>query len=320
MIQLYEKPQTEENQMYYFILNPTAKSKGTDDTWQYTSRTLQQQGIPYRLCATQYSGHAGRLARDISTEDPHATIVVIGGDGSIHEVINGLENPGSVTLGVIPAGSANDFSKGMGISHDPRKALAAILHPSKTIKMDVGRISGGSSGNNRFCVSAGIGFDAAVCHEALSSPIKDALNRVNAGMLTYSLIAAKQIALYEPGPCEIRLDGERRFHFSRVFFIAVMNQRYEGGGLMMTPDAKPDDGVLNVFICSNMPKSKLIVCLPTAKFGKHVNIKGTHFLKGRSVEILCDRERPIHLDGESGGKSRTLKAGFESEKINVIVR
>lgn len=303
--------------MFYFIINPSSKTKSSRAIWQHVNQVLHQRGIPHHVCATRYPGHASELARSVSRSDPNADIIVLGGDGTIHEVLNGLENLDTVTLGVIPTGSANDFCSGMGIPSDPSRALAAILHPVRKTSLDIGRITSASR-TSRFAVSAGIGFDAAVCHEAISSPVKSTLNALHAGPLTYSVIAARQIALYVPGASEIRLDGDRHFRFPDTYFIAVMNQRFEGGGLMMAPNARPDDGVLDVFVCSGISRSRLIASLPAVKYGRHAGLKGAHFLKCRRIEILMDRRRPVHADGESGGVSRTLTADFEPAKLSVI--
>ena len=98
-----------------------------------------------------------------------------------------------------------------------------------------------------------------------------------------------------------------------------MNQKYEGGGFMMTPDASPCDGLLNVFICCGISNLRLVTALPLTRKGKHTRVPGIHFLKGRTISIRADRDVPIHLDGESGGVHEILNAGIENEKLKVLV-
>jgi YegS/Rv2252/BmrU family lipid kinase len=304
--------------MLYFILNPASHSAEKTTVWSQVQTRLHQQAIPYRVFATRYAGHAGRLAEEISGRDPQAVIICIGGDGSLHEILNGLLNLSTVTFGVIPNGSGNDFARGMKIPADPDRALDAILSRQRIVPMDLGLLKTGGR-SHRFGVSAGIGFDAAVCQESVSSSIKDTLNLAGIGELSYTAIALRQILLYQPGPMEIDLDGDRHFRFRDVFFTCIMNQKYEGGGLMMTPDARPDDGVLDLMVVGDgLTKPQLVSALPLARTGRHVRYPHIHFLKCRKLTITADKKRPVHLDGESGGMENILSAEILPEKLRVI--
>lgn len=306
--------------MYYFIINPKSHSAEKVTVWSQVHQVLHQRGIPYRVIATKYKGHAEKIAYDISSHDPHATIICIGGDGSIHEVLNGLTNLESITFGVIPNGSGNDFARGMHLYTEPKRALEAILHPGLVIPMDLGFLRIGDK-IQRFGVSSGIGFDASICQEALSSPIKDALNSIHLGNFTYGAIALKQILIYQPGAMEVNLDGGRHFQYPDVFFISIMNQKYEGGGFMMAPEAKPDDGILDLFVVGDgVTRAELVSALSLTRFGKQVHFPHVHFLKCTSAEIRTDTDRPVHLDGESGGIHSCITAGILPEKLKVIVR
>lgn len=303
--------------MYYFILNPNSHSSGKDDIWNKIAKILRQREIPYKVFASRYPGQAREISASISERDPAAVIIAIGGDGTVHDILCGLKNLSTVTLGLIPTGSGNDFARGMHIPTDTEKALSAILKPEKTVKMDVGCIS--STDNcMRFGVSCGIGFDASVCHEALSSPIKDSLNAVGLGNLTYASIAAKQLLLYEPGRMTLELDGGRYISYPKAFFAAVMNQKYEGGGLMLTPDARPNDRVLNICVCGDMNRAEILAMLPATFAGRHTHLSKVHLLKCKSVTIHTDQPRPVHLDGESGGIRREIKVSLEPDTLKVI--
>lgn len=303
--------------MLYFILNPKAQSKGSGEVWPEISRVLHQQAIPHQVLATRYEGHAGELARAVSEKDPLATVVAVGGDGSIHEIISGLTNLSTVTLGVIPCGSANDFARGMGIPSEIGRALRTLLDRAHVVRIDLG-IAEKDGRKSRFAVSCGIGFDAAVCHEALASRMKDSLNGLGLGRLTYSAIAAKQIALYEPETVTIETDGGRSFRFDDVYFVAAMNQRCEGGGLMLTPKARPDDGVLDLFVCGGLTRAGLIGSIPATRTGSHTHIPGPRYLRCRTAVIRTGKPRPIHLDGESGGIGNALSVSLLPERLQVI--
>ena len=301
---------------YYFILNPNAKSGGSDSVWNHIEKALRMESLPYKSFVTEHPGHGTQIAASITGHDPEATVIAVGGDGTIHDILCGLKNLDTVTFGVIPSGSGNDFARGMGILRRTEPAISAILRPKSFTKMDVGRLT--DRPELRFGVSAGIGFDASICHEALHSRIKNVLNTLRAGNLTYALLALKQAAFYKPGPMTVILDDTARYDFRSVFFAAIMNQPYQGGGLQLSPDADPSDQYLDVFICGDISRLKLLTFLPTAYGGKHTQLKGLHFLRGRKVQIIADKSRPVHLDGESGGFSRTLNAEICPEQLRVI--
>ena len=207
--------------MYYFILNPSSQSKGAGNTWSIIIKELRKRNISYKVYSTHYKGHATDIARQITRHDPHAVIVAVGGDGTIHDILCGLCNINTITFGVIPSGSGNDFARGMNISMSTEDAVRAVLAPRRYVQMDVGTIK---DTNFRFGVSCGIGYDASVCHEALESPIKDFLNRIGLGQLTYSVIALKQIFMYPPCAMTIDLDDGRHLQYKKAYCAAVMNQ------------------------------------------------------------------------------------------------
>ncbi len=304
--------------MYYLIQNPSSHSSGTDKVWGTALGILRRRGIPFREFTTGHPGHATELAEEITSGDPEAVVVVVGGDGTIHEVLNGLRNLSTVTFGVIPRGSGNDFARGMNIPVRTEDAVLSIIERNRVVRMDIGCIRT-KGGTERFGVSAGIGFDASVCHEALASPIKQKLNGFGAGSLTYSVIAAKQIALYKTCTVSIETDGDRRFTFPDVYFTAVMNQPYEGGGCKMVPGASATDGILDVILVNRIPRAVLVAALPLTRVGGHTKVPGVHFLRCRSLEIRTSGERPIHLDGESGGLGDSLSVSLLPEKLQVIV-
>ncbi|MEE3420612.1 MAG: diacylglycerol kinase family protein [Lachnospiraceae bacterium] len=304
--------------MDYFILNPKAHSSQSTLLWPAIHQRLHQTATPYKVCATEYEGHATVLARDISENDPDATIVVVGGDGSVHEVINGLTHLDTVKLGVIPHGSGNDFVNGLHIPTDPEFALNAILSPRKMKRIDLGCLEADGK-KSLFGVSCGIGMDASICEEALSSPIKDTLNEVHLGQMTYGTIGARQVVTYEPGPMKVRLDGERIFTYKDMFFLTVMNLKYEGGGLELVPWARPDDGILDIFVCGDgLTRAELVSAIPLARKGLHVRYPHIHFVKCKTVEVIADKKRPVHLDGESFGLHSKIRVTLLPRALNVI--
>ena len=153
-----------------------------------------------------------------------------------------------------------------------------------------------------------------------ASGLKKMLNRFGAGKLTYSIVAAKEIAGSDPGTMRVRVDGEKCYSFPKAYFAAVMNQPYEGGGLMLCPSASACDGLLDLFVCADMPRTELVTALPFTMYGLHRRHAGVHFMRGRHFEIFAEQKSRIHLDGEAGELSHTMDVSLEKEKLRVIVR
>lgn len=303
--------------MYTFIVNPHSRSGLGKHIWKEVQSILDEKGIKYTVHFTKHQKHATKIIRKLTDDDKKHTIVALGGDGTINEVINGIKHLSLVTLGYIPTGSSNDFARSYQLPSDPKEALDTIISKRHIRKMDVGELSYQNK-KRRFAVSSGAGFDAAICHEAVVSKIKFLLNRLKLGKLTYVLIALRQWLFLAPQKAEIILDGKESHSFDRCYFIASMNQRYEGGGFMFAPQAKPDDRKLSVCVLTDMPKPKMLLLLPTALFGKHIYFKGVHTYNCKTISVHTDTALPLHTDGEPLFLQRDFSLCCLPEQLNVI--
>lgn len=306
--------------MYYFIVNPNSRSGAGRKIWIRLRGELALRKVAYKAYMTEYVGHAVKLAAAISsrgTPEEPVCLIAMGGDGTIQEVLTGIKDFDSVLFGFIPTGSGNDFCRGMHLPAAPVEALDSILKKEHIQLMDVPRMNIGKR-TARFGVSAGIGFDAAICHRVLVSPVKKYLNRVGLGKLIYLFVTLMQLFTMNPVPVTIYLDGGRKYCYKKAYFAAVMNQPYEGGGFMFCPDARNNDGILDVFVVDGISRLKLLFCLPTAFFGKHTHFKGIHILRCRSIKITSAVPLPVHKDGESGGIQSEFSVSLEKKVLKVI--
>ena len=307
--------------MYYFIVNPNSRSGAGRVIWGLLYARLIQKKVEFKFFFTQYVGHAKKLTARICQEasaDSPVTLVAVGGDGTISEVLTGLTNPEHILFGFVPTGSGNDFCRSMHLPTDPVEALNSILEKKRVVRMDLPRMMTGNRGC-RFGISAGIGYDAAVCQEVAASPAKKILNRFGLGKLIYLLVALKQLLFITPTPMILTLDGNRKYQFSKVYFCAVMNQKYEGGGFKFCPQAKPGDGILDVIVVEGISKLKLLLCLPTAFFGRHTRFKGIHILRCRRININSSVPLAVHRDGESGGIRDNFTVFLEKNTLKIIM-
>lgn len=303
--------------MYHFIINLHAKSKLGYKIWKEIERQLEEQQFPYKKYFTNEAGHASEVARQITTKDEQSpTVVVLGGDGTLNEVVNGLRNISQVTLGYIPIGSSNDFARGMNISSNYLEELNKILNPSQFLQLDYGVATYGGK-SKRFMVSSGIGFDAAVCHEVNRSSLKKLFNHMRIGKLTYGLVAVKQLAGIPYIQGTITLDDQEEITYDKIFFSAVHVQKYEGGGFMFCPDADATDGYLDICVAENIARSKALCILPGAKKGKHVKCSQIHIYRCKKVVFKMAKKQCVHIDGETEADEIYDEVVFETSKNTI---
>ena len=302
---------------YDFIVNPKSRSGMGEMAWKVLEPELKKRRVSYRVHMTAKRKNAAKIANLLTADGEERTLVVLGGDGTLNEVINGIQEPDKITLGYIPIGSSNDFARGLGIPKEPFAALDAVLHPERIIRMDLGVLSD-ETRSRRFLVSAGIGFDAAVCHEVCVSRWKVILNKLGLGKLSYAVVALDRLVKDRPAHLSLTLEDGSRREFPRTYFAAFMNLPYEGGGFKFCPDASPEDGMLDVIVAHGLPVLKILFLLPLAFGGRHTGFKGVTILRCRKVRAEAAVPLAIHTDGEPGFPRRTIEARALETGLRVI--
>ena len=304
--------------MYNFIINPNARTGLGGKIWTELENTLKERKVNYRAFLTKYRGHATSITQKLVSETSRCTLAVLGGDGTINEVINGIPDLSAVTLAYIPIGSSNDLARGMNLSHNPHTALEHILTPSRFTYLNIGTTEYGPH-KRRFAVSSGFGFDAEVCCRISFSRLKPFLNRLSLGKFSYVGVALKSLLLQTPKRMIITMDGNKSAAFDKVYFAAAMNQKYEGGGFMFCPKAEPADDFLDVIVAEGLPKLKILCLLPTAFFGKHTKFSGIHIYRCRKAVLESAVPLPFHTDGEPISLQRRVCISSEQQKIRFII-
>lgn len=306
---------------YDFIVNPKARSGMGENVWKLLEPELIKRGIKHRVYLTRGRRHAEKIAAGITSDDKEHTIVVLGGDGTVNETVNGIRNLEKVILGYIPIGSSNDFARGMGIPKDSFEALKTVLEQREITTLDIGSVTrqgGREEKTKRFVVSAGMGFDAGVCHEVCVSAWKVILNRIGLGKLSYAAVALDRLKKDRPVRMSfVFRDGTTR-RFERTYFAAFMNLRYEGGGFEFCPQASPGDGMLDIIVVHDISPLKILLLLPTAFFGRHTLFKGITVLRCSECSVETEAPMPLHTDGEPGFLRRRIRVAVLKEKLRVI--
>ncbi len=246
--------------MYNFMINPAARSGMGRKTWKKVEKILLEQQIEYRAYYTKGQGDARRIAGKVTSGSDPVKLVLIGGDGTLHEMVSGIKNWENVSVGYIPVGSGNDFARGMGWKRSPKRQIENILRTGENWQMDCGKVQT-ERGGGRFMVSAGIGYDAGVCWRVNHSGLKKILNRMRLGKLTYLILGAYELFASKRFRGELELDGRCKVFLRDILFCSVHNLPYEGGGVPFCPKADPMDGKMDVCVVSRVPKRKLPVLL-----------------------------------------------------------
>ena len=305
--------------MYTFITNPNARSGLGIQLWKELEDILKEREVDYEVYFTKYQKHATDITASITADDEPHTIVVLGGDGTINEVVNGIRNLSKVTLGYIPTGSSNDFSRGLHLPTDSKEALEMILQSKNTRELNVGRLSYEEK-SQRFIVSTGIGFDAGVCHQVMVSPLKRFLNKLKLGKLSYVGVALQMLFSMRLDKMTVTMDDQSPLTFEKVYFATAMNLPYEGGGFKFCPNADCSDDKLDVIVVSGLPKLKVLALLPTAFKGWHTRFRGIHIYSCRKVDIVSNLAHPVHTDGEPVLKQTHINVCLESGKLKIITK
>lgn len=307
--------------MYHFIINPAARSGRGLQIWkEEIEPTLLEQKVPHRACFSQKAGDTARIARELCAQiSGPFSLVVLGGDGTVNDVLQGIDDTSRVTLGYIPAGSSNDLARDLKIPTKPQKALDLILRSGSPRPMDLGTVTYHDGEKRRFAVSCGIGFDAAVCEEASSSrsKIKIALNKLKLGKLTYLGVALRQLFAAKAVSGRLTIDG-KTIDIGNMLFTACMLHRFEGGGFMFAPNAAADDGLLNMCAVGDLPKLLILFALPTAFRGKHYMFKGITPYTAADLTIETTLPLWVHTDGEVTRKSSRIRVTCEKHAIQIL--
>ncbi|MCR4904029.1 MAG: diacylglycerol kinase family lipid kinase [Butyrivibrio sp.] len=321
--------------MYYCIINPSARSGRGGNIWGILENKFKEKNIPYKVVFTNGPGHAIKIANKLTqkeSEELPIKIVVMGGDGTLNEVVSGIQDFDKVLLGYIPVGSSNDFVRDMNLPSNKEEIMDRILEGKELRRVDLGllrynhmtktlsRLHDADLNTTRhFDVSSGIGFDAAVCEEALASNTKNFLNKLHLGKLTYLSIAIRQIVSAKKIPCDIELDDGQTLHLDHFLFVAAMIHPYEGGGFKFAPDAVHDDGYFNICIVGDLSVPKSFMALPFAYVGKHYNIKGIYHFKARRITIKTMLPMWVHTDGEVYMKSDSITMECLEKKLSLMI-
>jgi diacylglycerol kinase (ATP) len=249
--------------------------------------SLTSLGVETEVAQTRAAGDATRLARQ-AVEEGCPTVAVIGGDGSIREVVSGLVPlpPGRqpVTFGIIPMGTGNDFIKSLDVPRDWR-AACTWLAEGRARNIDVGRVNGAL-----FVNQLGIGFDAQVGIEA------DKIRWLQGPAVYAAALARNMLLSYRTPAVRVVYDGQEISQ--TITLLTFGNGRWSGGTFLMTPAAIVDDGLLDLCLIRGLSKFGILALVPKVMKGTHVTEPPVRMLRAAKVTVTSDDPLPVHADGD----------------------
>lgn len=287
------------------ILNPMADM---GNAWRVARdlRSITEQRGDVDWSGTVYPGHAIDLAKQAG-EQGYEMVIAMGGDGTVHEVVNGLMKiPAEKRplLGVVPVGSGNDFAHAIGVPTKADHALVCALDGEPS-NVDLGLMTDEHGKKEYFDNTLGIGFDSIVTIRSHKLPVVR-------GFLMY-LTAVIQTILLNHNAITMQIETEDQKWEQKNLLLTVCNGPREGGGFMMAPEAKVDDGILHYAMIKSVSRPMMFRLIPEVMKGTHGNFKQVTMGSCRTMKVAADRPMYIHADGEiySGFGTNVRQVTFE---------
>jgi YegS/Rv2252/BmrU family lipid kinase len=287
-----------------FLVNPAAANGSTGRRWPELAHRAAAAGLEGDTLFSSRPGHLAELAQEAAL-DGAGLLVVVGGDGSVNEVANGLAGLSvQPELAIVARGTGWDFVRTFGIPRRIEDAVRVALNGA-TRTIDLGRASyrawDGGEAQAVFANVASAGMSGAVAQRANET------TKALGGKVSYLWATLAVFAGWSATEVRVTVDDEVRE--GTMFDVVVANGRYFGGGLEICPEAEPDDGIFDVLLIGDITKRDLMQTMPRIYRGTHLPHPKAELLRGRAVTIETEPPLPVQLDGEQPG---TTPVRFEA--------
>ncbi|UCG77420.1 MAG: diacylglycerol kinase family lipid kinase [Nitrospirota bacterium] len=266
-----------------FIINPAAGNGKASGFSDIINKMAARFGVKHQLIKTKKKKHASDIASDLSAKGTDY-IIAVGGDGTVSEVAAGVIGTGS-TLGVVPAGSGNDFIPMLGYPESFSETEWKSLFRARTIEMDVGECNG-----NYFINGMGFGIDAQIAADT------QATAKERGGTGSYFRHIIKNLFLYREKPIRLLTKGKEQL--TSCFIKTIGIGRRFGGGYRITDGAIANDGLFDICTVDRLNLLQRLRLFPKVSKGKHIGDRKVDYFRTSSIEIETEETVPYHLDGE----------------------
>lgn len=286
------------------IIRPGA---GEERLEQYRAAVAWMRGEGHQVTPRMpfEAGDGCRFARD-AARGRYDMVIAAGGDGTIHEVVNGIAGaPWQPRLGIVPTGTANDFATGLELPTEIPEAIRVAV-TGRPLSVDVARA------NDRYFINVSTGGFGAEATEATSPETKRRL-----GPLAYLITGVREFVELHPVRGIFRAEGEVLYDGEFMLF-AVGNSRRTGGGSLLTPRAEFGDGKLDVLIVPAMPRMEFLALLPDLRAGTHIQSPDVIYVQVADLELEAAEVLSVNADGEPLS-SRRIRYSLTDQPISVMV-
>jgi YegS/Rv2252/BmrU family lipid kinase len=283
--------------MYIFIVNTKAGNGRAKRIFLKLKKTELYQKIDSRFYYTEYEGHAEELVRSIQNMEEISAIIAVGGDGTLHEVINGVDHH-YIPIAFIPGGSGNDFARGIGLKEKPLQILKSVVEGKAETPYFFGDYDLDDKESRKFVNSMGFGFDALIAKKANYSFYKRILNFFNIGKLSYAIALIHILITFKPMEVDLNVNGNVR-KLSDCWMVTITNHPYYGGGMKINPTAKIQPYKFSVLLIHSISKWKVLALFMTVFTGKHTHYKEVEVFETTSLKITSNKKIDYQVDGQT---------------------
>lgn len=282
--------------MYSIIVKGDMPREKRDEYIAKVSGVFERAGKKFEVFVTEYAGHTRDIAARLTRGGQFAHIVVVGGDGSLHEALNGVEDVENCAIGLIPAGTGNDFAESAGIPFDPVTAAEIVAFRAPT-HVDYIELEGGLRSIN----AVGMGIDVEVLKNAYASK-KKTKSKYHSAFL-------KSLRTYKATPFKASWDGGEEKVYTGIL-SCLGNGKQIGGGIQLFPEAKIDDGYMDLLVVDYLSRLRTIIAFLKLKAGKVNKIKEVTHVRCKTATFTPIESLPtIQAEGEL----------YDNVKINAKV-
>ena len=279
---------TEENNKWLVVVNPMASVGKSGKDWPLIKQTLINEGIEFDDVMTEYPRHAIEIVRNAIVEKGYRKFISVGGDGTNNEVINGIFTQDAVptteiTMATMPIGTGNDWRRTFDIPLE-YDVVAKIIKAGHTFSHDIGKLTYYNDGDPKiryFLNAAGTGLDQMVCNS--TNMMKQ---QGKGGTIRYLISVVKCLLTYKVTHIQIEIDNQIVFD-DQILSVSVGNCRFNGGGMMMMPNAIPDDGQLDVTVIRKVSIFKFAANVKAIYDGTFIKkLKEVQTYRGKHIKIV----------------------------------